>query len=80
MNKGKAAGSTPEATHAVGPYIVYAAGGLFTQYELAMNVLIKEAVWRLSGGRFQLFLPQSRELRELDRPDVKAYIRFCNAT
>jgi nucleoside 2-deoxyribosyltransferase len=75
MNKGKAAGSTQEATHSVGPYKVYAAGGLFTQHELAMNVLIKEAVWRLSDGRFQLFLPQSRELRELDRPDVEAYIR-----
>jgi nucleoside 2-deoxyribosyltransferase len=48
---------------------------LFNQYELAMNVSIKEAIWRLSGRRFQLFLPQSRELRELDRPDVEAYIR-----
>ena len=26
-------------------------------------------------GKFQLFLPQSRELRELDRPDVEAHIR-----
>lgn len=57
------------------PYIVYSAGGLFTQDELAMNILIKEAVWRLSDGKFQLFLPQSRELQELARPDVEAYIR-----
>jgi nucleoside 2-deoxyribosyltransferase len=75
MNVGKAVDSTQGAIHPVGPYTVYAAGGLFTQHELAMNVLIKEAVWRLSDGRFQLFLPQSRELRELDRPDVEAYIR-----
>jgi hypothetical protein len=37
--------------------------------------LIKEAVWRLSDGRFQLFLPQTRELRELKRPDIEAFIR-----
>ena len=37
--------------------------------------MIKEAVWRLSNGKFQLFLPQSRELQELDRPDLEAYIR-----
>jgi nucleoside 2-deoxyribosyltransferase len=75
MSKGKAVNSTQEAIHAAGPYTVYVASGLFNQYELAMNVSIKEAVSRLSGGRFQLFLPQSRELRDLDRPDVKAYIR-----
>lgn len=75
MNNGKTVDSTQEAMCPAGPYTVYAAGGLFTGHELAMNVLIKEAVWRLSGGRFQLFLPQSRELRELDRPDVEAYIR-----
>jgi len=46
----------------VGPYTVYTAGGLFTQDELTTNVLIKEAVWRLSDGKFQLILPQSREL------------------
>jgi nucleoside 2-deoxyribosyltransferase len=55
--------------------MVYSAGGLFTQDELATNVLIKEAVWRLSDGRYQLLLPQSRELQVLDRPDVDAYIR-----
>jgi nucleoside 2-deoxyribosyltransferase len=58
-----------------GPYRVFSSGGLFTQDELATNVLLKDAVWRLSNGKFQLFLPQFRELRELDRPDVEAYIR-----
>jgi nucleoside 2-deoxyribosyltransferase len=60
---------------AVGPYTIYSAGGLFTQHDLGTNVLIKEAVWRLSNGKFQLVLPQFRELVELDRPDVEAYIR-----
>jgi nucleoside 2-deoxyribosyltransferase len=64
-----------EKTNSEGPYIVYSAGGLFTQDELAANILLKEAVWKLSGGKFQLFLPQSRELQELDRPDVEAHIR-----
>jgi nucleoside 2-deoxyribosyltransferase len=58
-----------------GPFMIYSAGGLFTQDELGTNVLLKEAVWRLSNGKFQLFLPQSREIQELDRPDVDAYIR-----
>ena len=58
-----------------GPYVIYSAGGLFTQDELTSNILLKEAIWRLSGGRFQLFLPQSREIQELDRPDVQAFIR-----
>ena len=49
----------------VGPYTVYAAGGLFNQHELATNVLIKEAVWRLSNGRFILILPQSKDLKEI---------------
>jgi nucleoside 2-deoxyribosyltransferase len=56
-------------------YTIYSAGGLFTQDELSTNILIKEALWRLSNGKFQLFLPQSRELQELNRPDVEAYIR-----
>jgi len=58
-----------------GPYQIYCAGGLFTQDELSTNILLKEAVWRLSGGKFQLFLPQSREIQELDREDVEPYIR-----
>jgi nucleoside 2-deoxyribosyltransferase len=57
------------------PYVVYSAGGLFTQDELSMNVLLKEAVWRLSNGRFQLFLPQSREVQELNMGDIEAHIR-----
>lgn len=56
-------------------YSVYAAGGMFTQHELATNVWIKAAVWRLSKGKYQLVLPQSKELRDLDRPDIAAYIR-----
>jgi nucleoside 2-deoxyribosyltransferase len=75
MNETKSVDTIPGVAHSVGPYTVYSAGGLFTQDELATNVMIKEAVWRLSNGKFQLFLPQSRELRELDRPDVVAYIR-----
>jgi nucleoside 2-deoxyribosyltransferase len=63
------------ATNPDGPYIVYSAGGLFTQDELATNILLKEAIWRLSHGKFQLFLPQSRELQELGRLDVETYIR-----
>ena len=74
MNKGKAVDSTQGVTNSVGPYKVYAAGGLFTQHELATNVLIKEAVWRLSNGKFQLVLPQSKELKELDA----AYLRNVN--
>jgi len=75
MNKSKAVDSTQGVINSVGPYTVYAAGGLFTQDELTMNVLIKEAVWRLSNGQFQLVLPQSREMRELNRPDVEAHLR-----
>lgn len=75
MNESNVVEITPGENNSVGPYTVYSAGGLFTQDELATNVLIKDAVWRLSNGKFQLSLPQSRELRELDRPDVEAYIR-----
>jgi nucleoside 2-deoxyribosyltransferase len=75
VSKNKAVDPTQGATNSVGPYTVYAAGGLFTQHELATNVLIKEAVWRLSNGQFQLVLPQSREMRELNRPDVEAHLR-----
>lgn len=56
-------------------YKVYAAGGIFTQHDLVTNVFIKEAVWKQSNGKFELVLPQSKELRELDRPDIGAYIR-----
>jgi len=75
MTESKVDDTTSGIANSVGPYTVYAAGGLFTQDELTTNVLIKEAVWRLSDGKFQLILPQSRELQELDRYDVEAYIR-----
>jgi len=65
----------PAAKNAAGPYRIYSAGGLFIQDELATNVMLKEAVWRLSNGKFQVFLPQSREVQELDRPDIEAHIR-----
>ncbi len=75
MSEHPAVGTTSSAADAAGPFTIYCAGGLFTQDELTTNILIKEAVWRLSGGKYRLFLPQSRELQELDRPDVEAYIR-----
>ena len=58
----------PDPMEAAGPYTIYSAGGLFIQDELAMNVLIKEAVWRLSKGKFQIFLPQSREVQDTREP------------
>ena len=67
--------SSWDDTNSDGHYKVYSAGGLFTQDELTTNILIKEAVYRLSHGKFQLFLPQSVELQKLDRPDVEAYLR-----
>jgi nucleoside 2-deoxyribosyltransferase len=57
------------------PLSVYAAGGMFTQHELSTNVYIKEAVWKLSRGRFQLLLPQSKELRESEMSDLAMFIR-----
>lgn len=56
-------------------YTVYAAGGIFTQHDLTTNVYIKDSVWRQSNGKFELILPQSKELRELDRSDIAADIR-----
>lgn len=56
-------------------YTVYAAGGIFTQHDLATNVFIKDAVWKQSRGKFELVLPQSKELRALERSDLAAYIR-----
>ena len=66
--------STQGIANSFGSYKVYAAGGLFTHHELATNVFIKEAVWRLSNEKFQLVLPQSKELEELDA----AYLRNVN--
>ena len=65
----------PKAEKKAGDYTVYAAGGLFTQHDLATNVLIKKSVWKQSEGKYELVLPQSKELRDLDRPDIAAYIR-----
>jgi nucleoside 2-deoxyribosyltransferase len=65
----------PETKKSAGPYLIYSAGGLFTQDELAMNVLIKEAVSRLSNGKFQLFLPQSKEIQALDNTNAETHIR-----
>lgn len=70
-----ARGSTSRPEGAPDRYLAYLAGGLFTQHDLATNVSMKEAVWRLSSGRFELVLPQSKELRHLDRPDLAAYLR-----
>jgi nucleoside 2-deoxyribosyltransferase len=75
MNESKAVDTAPGTANAAGPYTIYSVGGLFTQDELATNIMIKEAVWRLSNGKFQLFLPQSRELQELDQANLEAYIR-----
>ena len=75
MTGNESVNSNQGIANAASPYTIYSAGGLFTQDELAANVMIKEAVWRLSNGKFQLFLPQSRELQELDQPNLEAYIR-----
>lgn len=75
MTESKVVTTTSDAANTIGPYTIYSAGGLFTQDELATNVLLKEAIWRLSNGKFQLNLPQSRELKELDHPNIEAFIR-----
>lgn len=75
MNTINAMDNIARKTDPIGPYTIYTAGGLFTQDELATNTMLKEAVWRLSNGKFQLFLPQFREVQELDQPNIKAYIR-----
>jgi nucleoside 2-deoxyribosyltransferase len=75
MTGNEAVNQNSDVPNAVGPYTIYSAGGLFTQDELATNIMIKEAVWRLSNGRFQIFLPQSREMQELDQENLEAYIR-----
>jgi nucleoside 2-deoxyribosyltransferase len=75
MTGNESVNSKQGTENAAGPYTIYSAGGLFTQDELATNVMIKEAVWRLSNGKFQIFLPQSREIQELDQPNIEAFIR-----
>ncbi len=56
-------------------YSIYTAGGMFTYRELAMNLTLKEAIWRQSSGRFQLVLPQSEQPDEFGHPDVSIRIR-----
>jgi nucleoside 2-deoxyribosyltransferase len=56
-------------------YTIYGAGKLFSQHEITTNVFLKEAVWRLSDGKFQIYLPQSKESQELNRSAMEAYIR-----
>jgi len=57
------------------PYTIYAAGGLFTYRELAMNLAMKEAIWRQSSGKYQLILPQSEQPEGFENPDVSIQIR-----
>lgn len=68
-------GTVPQSDGPPAPYQAYLAGGLFSQHDLASNVTMKEAVWRLSHGRFEVVLPQSKELRQLDRQDLAAHLR-----
>jgi nucleoside 2-deoxyribosyltransferase len=75
MTENRSGQSNQRPDKTTDPYTIYSAGGLFTQDELATNVMLKEAVWRLSNGKFQIFLPQSREIQELDQPNIEAYIR-----
>ena len=56
-------------------FTVYAAGEMFNQHDLATNIEFKEAVWRLSGGKYALNLPQSKEPRTLDVSNLAAHIR-----
>ena len=58
---GRAGEADPKNERVRGQYTVYAAGGLFTQHDLTANVLIKEAVWKLSNGKYELVLPQTRD-------------------
>ncbi len=54
---------------------IYTAGGLFTYRELAMNVYLKESIWRQSSGKYRLVLPQSEQPEEFEHPDVSVRIR-----
>ena len=57
------------------PLTIYAAGGLFTYRELAMNLAMKEAIWQQSAGKYQLILPQSEQPEGFENPDVSLQIR-----
>lgn len=56
-------------------YLVYTAGRMFSQAELAFNVFLREAVWRCSNQQFELLLPQSNQPPGLDQPDAALRIR-----
>jgi nucleoside 2-deoxyribosyltransferase len=56
-------------------FTIYTAGGLFTYRELAMNLALKEAVWRISEGRYRLILPQSEQPEGFEHPDASIQIR-----
>jgi len=56
-------------------YTIYAAGGLFTYRELAMNLALKEAIWEQSSGKYQLILPQSEQPEGFENSDVSIQIR-----
>lgn len=58
-----------------GRYTVYAAGELFTQHDLATNVLLRQAVWEQSAGKYELMLPQSKEMRDADYASLDHKIR-----
>lgn len=75
MDRNESVNSDQGPTKTALSYTIYSAGGLFTQDELATNVMLKEAVRRLSNGKFRIFLPQSREIQSLDQPNIEAFIR-----
>lgn len=56
-------------------FCIYSAGGLFTYRELAMNVTLKESIWKRSSGKYRLVLPQSEQPKEYEHPDVSVRIR-----
>lgn len=64
-----------QSHHKSDSYTIYAAGGLFTYRELAMNLALKEAIWEQSGGKYQLILPQSEQPEGFENPDVSIQIR-----
>ncbi len=56
-------------------YTIYTAGNMFKHDELAMNVFLKDAVWRKSKGKYLLVLPQSEQPDDYAHPDVTVQIR-----
>ena len=56
-------------------FSVYAAGEMFDLHDLATNVMLKAAIGEVSGGKYDLLLPQSKEPRTIDHPNQAAHIR-----